>query len=399
MDYDHIEHDTSALDEAMKAARDRDRMGAQSLLNRSRAVLLGSAIPVALIAGLTLIGAAAASAWIMRPHFDFHTVNIDVPKFTEKEVAVPKLVEREVEIPKLVEREVVVPRGSVGPKAPSPTPEPQASNAPLPKVEADKNMPAPQILPPKTPDKEENKFLDRPDYKSADVKGRIVRSYDNGLHFETGDEFYPSYGDRRDGKPDYNPDLQADSDPFIGDYGYCNHNGTTGHFYCYVIDDDVVKAVPTSPRTRPLNPDIEKGASAQPSSSALAAGARTPAAAAMIAVDVGVGYPVGVPVEAMVDTGCAWPLSIPKVLADALVSKGLAKTSASSSSFLADGSAQKVETIAIDGITVEGRVLKNVEAAVVASDNAPILLGLGALNQLGPYKIADGKIVFTGGAS
>ena len=47
-------------------------------------------------------------------------------------------------------------------------------------------------------------------------------------------------------------------------------------------------------------------------------------------------------------------------------------------------------------ITVDGRVLKDVVAAVGESNWSPILLGLGALSRLGQYSIADGKLVFTG---
>jgi hypothetical protein len=160
MEYDQINHDTSALDAAMKAAEARNTMAAQADLNRSRGTLLLKSAPVAAIAGLAFIGAASAAAWIMRPHFDFHAIQIDVPKLVEKEVDAPKLMERPVEIPKLVERSVEIPKLIERPvEIPKP---PVASTIPL---------------PPKTPDKQEKKFLDRPDYKSADVKGRIVQSF------------------------------------------------------------------------------------------------------------------------------------------------------------------------------------------------------------------------------
>jgi len=50
----------------------------------------------------------------------------------------------------------------------------------------------------------------------------------------------------------------------------------------------------------------------------------------------------------------------------------------------------------IDSITVDGRTLEAVEATVAPSDSAPILLGLSALNRLGPFTIDNGRIVFTG---
>ena len=60
------------------------------------------------------------------------------------------------------------------------------------------------------------------------------------------------------------------------------------------------------------------------------------------------------------------------------------------------GARSDVDVIMIKSITVDGRGLQDVEAGVSPSDDAPILLGLGALNRLGPYKIEEGRLVFTG---
>jgi hypothetical protein len=43
MEYDQITHDTSHLDDAMRVVRERERMGARSMLNGSRAKLLAPA--------------------------------------------------------------------------------------------------------------------------------------------------------------------------------------------------------------------------------------------------------------------------------------------------------------------------------------------------------------------
>jgi hypothetical protein len=238
MEYDQINHDTSAIDAAMKAARDRDLMGARSALNGSRAKLLFSSIPAALIAGTMFIGAAAASAWIMRPHFDFKTVEIDVPKLVEKQVDAPKLVDREVEIPKLVERDIEVPK-----LVEKPVEIPQRP-APGPLAE----------LPPKTPDKAETAFINRPQYVSADFKGRIVRSFDSDLHFDSGRYFFPVKLDSdgkvlrdENGQASRDPNWKYDSDAFVGDYGYCNRTKEQDLWDCYVIHDDVVRPVPFKP--------------------------------------------------------------------------------------------------------------------------------------------------------
>jgi predicted aspartyl protease len=98
----------------------------------------------------------------------------------------------------------------------------------------------------------------------------------------------------------------------------------------------------------------------------------------------------------MVDTGCAWPMAVPKVYVDALVRVGLATRAGASSTTFADGSTHDVGIIMIGAINVDGRVLHDVEASVSPSNEAPVLLGLGVLNRLGPYTITDGKLVFTG---
>jgi hypothetical protein len=387
MDYDHIEHNTTAIDDAMRSSQERIRMAARSDLNRTRAGLLISGVPTALIAGCALVGAASAA--IMRPHFDFHDIVIDVPKLTEKPFDLPKPVEKPFDLPVPVAKPFDLPvqvakqNGAPGPETPKPVEPPKA---PGPTADA-------TPLPPKTPDNQEKKFLDRPDYKSADVKGRIVKSLDNGLHFDTGKEFYPSHSDANGGWS-FNPELQADSDPFIGDFGYCNHNAAADAFHCYVIHDDVVQPIPQVRRTRPLRPDGTAGT--QPSATATQPdrAAATPAAENMVNADVDVG---GYPVKAMVDTGCSWAMAMPRVLAEALVSKGLATHGGTERTMLADGTEKATDLIVINQITVDGRVLHGVVAALAESDSAPILLGLGALNRLGPFKIENGKIVFTSG--
>ena len=106
----------------------------------------------------------------------------------------------------------------------------------------------------------------------------------------------------------------------------------------------------------------------------------TPPATEMITTLVDVN---GFDVRAMVDTGNSFGLSIPKKLADQLVRLNRADRGASSQTTLADGSTQNVETITIHYITVDGRVLHGVVASVSPNDEAPVLLGLGALNRLG----------------
>jgi hypothetical protein len=346
-------------------------MAARSDLNRTRAGVLMSGVPMALIAGLALIGAAASAAWIMRPHFDFRPIEIDVPKLVEKQFDLPKPVDKPFDLPVPVAKPFDLPVPVAKPTAaPKPAPGPVASAAPL---------------PPKTPDKEERKFIDQPDYKSADHKGRIVKSFDNGLHFDNGTSFYPAKIGP-DGKLMDNLDKIDESDPFIGDYGYCNEvhdeGAPAGVYYCFVIHNDEVQRVPMRSRT---------SADPGPPSRTSSENATTPPAMVNTEVDLGgIGR-----VKALVDTGCSWPLSLPQGIADTLVKKGLAIHAGASKSLLADGTVKDVDVILIKSITVAGRELQDIDAAVAPNDS-PVLLGLGALTQLGPFSISDGRIVFDG---
>jgi predicted aspartyl protease len=88
-------------------------------------------------------------------------------------------------------------------------------------------------------------------------------------------------------------------------------------------------------------------------------------------------------------------MALPQDTANLLRKEGLAIHAGTSPSKLADGSVVDQEIILIHHLTVEGRVLENVEAVVAPSDGAMTLLGLGALNRLGSFKIENGKLVFT----
>jgi hypothetical protein len=278
MEYDHIIHNTSALDDAMKAASERERMDARSRLNRTRAGLLLSGTPLALIAGLALVGAAAAAAWIMHPHFDFHDVVIEVPKLTVKPFDLPKPVEKQFDLPVPMGKPFDLPIPVARPtEAHKPASPPTPGSGPVAKNELsptpptfspfrpEKNEPSQQTphpdaapLPPKTPDQAEQKFLDRPDYKSARLKGRIVKSYDDGLHFDNGSAGWPVKNDDNgkavrdaNGKVMLDPSLHVDSDPYVGDYGYCNLTpGEPDVFDCYAIHNDQVVELPPLPRQK-----------------------------------------------------------------------------------------------------------------------------------------------------
>ena len=228
-----------------------------------------------------------------------------------------------------------------------------------------KEVPGPERIVTVTP--AERKFIDDPHgFAGAEIKGRIVASIDGtALSFDTGKNWYPKDASKA-----------ADSAALIGDWGYCSPTADKTVFHCFaLLRDGIVISVPQKP----------KGASADASP--------LPVAPNMVSIDVGIG---GHPVKAMIDTGCGWPMAVPKVLADELLKRRLAIRAGSSLTTYADGSEHEVGVIMIGEITVEGRVLHDVEASVSPSDEAPILLGLPALNRLGSYSIVDGKLVFIG---
>ena len=211
---------------------------------------------------------------------------------------------------------------------------------------------------------------------------RIVKSRDGrALSFKDGKDFFPcSWNSTTRECPD-NPDAAIDSDAYAGDLGMCTpEKGQTDLWDCVAFHNGQEIEIKQKPFVKPPWHDTQVD---------------TPTTDATNMVNVAVDV-AGTSVTAMVDTGCSFPMSMPKTLADKLLDKGLATPVSSSRVTLADGSTVKADVIEVNAITVGGRVLHNVVTSVALSDNAPILLGLGALNRLGAFKIEDGAIIFTG---
>jgi hypothetical protein len=298
------------------------------------------------------------------PRVNTHEVTIDAPKVNTHEVTidVPRVNTHEVtiDVPKVNTHEVTIPM-------PTPKPEP---------------APAVSSLPPKTPDTTEKKFIEDPDYKNADINGRIASQDGLGFRFDNGQGMRPVH---EDGTPDLERRISVDG--LIGDYAYCNVKNAIAKVYnCYVVHNDVTQPVPMVPATWPAKSSDVTSPQANPTPAA------TLPAANMVTANVAVG---GWVMNALVDTGCSWPLSLSQHIADALVAKGEAFRAGSSASTLADGSSKDVEIIMIRTIDVEGHVLHEVEAAVSESAFAPTLLGLGALKRIGKFNIANGRITFS----
>jgi Aspartyl protease len=231
----------------------------------------------------------------------------------------------------------------------------------------------------------ERDFLDRPEYKSAEYKGRLVADADGYIRFDTGKYFHPTKPNAA-GLLDLDSGAMYDTTPYLGNLAYCNaipgsEVRTVSHtplMDCQVIHKDVVISLDTTLKQKP--------------SPHAANGSPTRSAESMINVYVDAD---GYPIEAILDTGCSFPLAIPEYLAEALTVNGHAIRGSKTKAALADGSMADVDTIRINQITVDGRTLHDVEAVVSQNTGASILLGWGALNRLGKFKIENGQIVFT----
>ena len=242
------------------------------------------------------------------------------------------------------------------------------------------NKPSPYAA--KTP--EEKPFTEKPEYKDAAYHGRIVKSRDGReLSFEDGKDFHPGHWDNVAGHGVSDNDAVIDSDPYVGDLGMCVEDKDHKQMWdCTAMHNGQVIYIPYK----------TKATSAKAQPPARSAGG-TPPATEMVGINVDLA--TNWQVRAMVDTGCSWPMAIPSGIAEAMLDQGLAIRAGTSPSMLADGSTHDVDVILIKSITVDGRTLHDVEASVASSQVAPVLLGLGALNRLGPFKIEEGRLVFT----
>ena len=244
----------------------------------------------------------------------------------------------------------------------------------------------------------EKDFTERPEYKSAKLKGHLVADADGLIRFDTGEVFKPLITNPATGLLEQDNGAMYDTAPYLGDLAYCNAvpgsdpktNNGWQQYNCMVIHKDVVIDLNTTRK--------QKNAKADPCPRTSENGLPILVCGAVNMVNIDVEVGAGYPVKAMVDTGCAYPMSVPEILARVLLKKGLATFAGTTKTVLANGEMKEgVEVIMINQVTVDGRNLQDVEAVVSPSTTAPILLGLGALNRLGPYKIEEGKLVFIGG--
>jgi hypothetical protein len=373
-------HDTSRIDSFMASRR--------------RAMFL-HAVWRPMLAGAAGAAIIVATVWAASPRFHYNDVEIPRVIVHDLDITVDHVVPRDVPIDHVVPHDVpvdhYVPRDMQmpGPQASAST---KLQVADLPKPTAKANMGPQSPYAAETP--EENKFVDQPEYKDARYHGRIVKSIDgNALSFADGKNFLPYHWDEAAQMAMPTPDLAFDSEELVGDLAMCT-KGEHDLMFCRAMHGGQEVSVHGKPAVKRASatPTVPCPSTSQNGMPILVCGGPTTAAETMVNVMVDVD---GYPVTAMVDTGCSWPMSIPEALADLLVGQHRAARTTSAKSTLADGSTQDTRVVVIDYIKVDGRHLRDVVAAI-APNGAPVLLGLGALNRLGDYHIADSKLVFTG---
>jgi hypothetical protein len=384
----------------------------------------------ALTAGAGIGLACFGASFLIVPLGHERIVIRDVPgpeRVVTKEVPGPeRVVIKEVPGPeRVVTKEVPGPERVVikevpGPERVVPGPERVIPDAPVPlapdttsqycsTMDGKGSYPCNSLDRPTTP--EEKKFVEKPEYKDAVYRGRIVKSRDgHKLSFEDGKDFHPAHWDDAAGKVVTDDDAVIDSDPYVGDLGMCVEEKDHKDMWdCTAMHNGVETAIGrkskgATPAAAPQppclpSPSVSKNGlpilvprpgSCAPQPPAKSAGVAP--AMDMVNVDVDV---AGYQVKATVDTGCSFPMAIPTALATALLHDGRAIFAGMTKTMLADGKKVDVGVILIKSITVDGRTLDSVEASVSPSNSAPILLGLSALNRLGPFTIDNGRIVFT----
>jgi predicted aspartyl protease len=130
--------------------------------------------------------------------------------------------------------------------------------------------------------------------------------------------------------------------------------------------------------------------------------AQTPTGAAALSPNQfgGMTVPVsisGLPFSALVDTGNAFQLGLPRAVAEALVASGggqwLDKKAAS---VLADGSERSERMIVVNSVVIAGRTAYGVEAVVADSPDSPVNVGLPLLNKMsgGKFSFDHGVLTF-----
>ncbi len=203
-------HELSRLD---AYARGRRRV---ALLNASWRPIAAGAVGAALVIG---------AVYVTLPKISYR--EIEVPRVTMRDVEVPAIVTKDVEVPRIIQRdvEIDVPRVKEVPIYVTPTTAP-ATRA-------------------------EETFRSRPEYESAQYKGRLVADPEGRILFDTGAIFRPVKYDPATGRLVWDHDAYYDTGPYLGDWAFCNEVPASENlFKCLAIHHDVIVDLATTHRSK-----------------------------------------------------------------------------------------------------------------------------------------------------
>ena len=225
MNDDPIIQDTSRVDNYL---RSRHRV---AVLEASwRPALAGAA------GALAIIGSVALGAWLVGPRYRYNEV--EIPRVMFKDITVPNIVQRDVPVDHVVPHDVEIDIPRIV-ETPAPAPRSPVTSPP-----------AASTSKPRTP--AETRLVGSPEWRGADVRGRIVRADQNGfvLATEDGGEtgFYPAKLGA-DGKPERNESMTDVIDPYLSDLACCrpSENGT---YLCVALHEGREVPIPQIPITR-----------------------------------------------------------------------------------------------------------------------------------------------------
>jgi hypothetical protein len=198
------------MSDAVPPVHDYSRVDAFTASRRRTAFL--HAIWRPLLAGAAGAALVIAAVAVAQPRFSYR--EIEIPKVTMKDVTVPNIIQRDVTVDHVVTRDVVIPTPVVTPALPS-----------------------------RSPDAAEKKFIDTPEFKTADISGRIARRDGLGFRFDSDEGMWPVH---EDGSLDATRRINITG--LIVDFGYCNLRPTAVKLYsCFVIHNDVTQPIPSEP--------------------------------------------------------------------------------------------------------------------------------------------------------
>jgi hypothetical protein len=190
-------HDFSRLDAHMAARR--------------RATVLHS-LWRPLLAGAVASLAVSAAIFVVLPKVSYR--EIEVPKVSYVPTEVPRIEMKDLEVQHIVPRDVVI-----------------------------------EI--PKIVTKAEHDFISRPEFETAQFKGRLVYDPDGLIKFDSGAVFVPVKYDPVSGHQIQDFDAEYVTAPYLGDWAFCNAIPASENlFKCLAVDHDVVVDLATTRRPK-----------------------------------------------------------------------------------------------------------------------------------------------------